>query len=322
MVFLSFVKSYLVVKKVKKASKVVYNFLDVSFGSSTSQVTAAQPCESDRLTVCARRRDAVPAHVPAPLPHLQSDAAPQYHDPEHANLLNTMWLTAITFLSVGYGDIVPNTYCGRGISVSTGLMGAGCTALVVAVIARKLELTRAEKHVHNFMMDTQLSKRLKNAAASVLRETWLIYKHTKLVKRVCPGRVRLHQRKFLLAIYTLRKVKLEQRKLMDNANTISDMAKTSNSIYEVVSDLSQRLLSLEDRLQAATERIVAIQETLDTLPDLLMCRIQATRKPSFHQPGTGPSWASISSVNLPASQRRSCTLGIPTIVPRSGSANN
>ncbi|GFY37171.1 small conductance calcium-activated potassium channel protein [Trichonephila inaurata madagascariensis] len=46
----------------------------------------------------------------------------RYHDEEHANLLNTMWLTAITFLSVGYGDIVPNTYCGRGISVSTGLM--------------------------------------------------------------------------------------------------------------------------------------------------------------------------------------------------------
>lgn len=107
----------------------------------------------------------------------------RYHDIEHANLLNTMWLTAITFLSVGYGDIVPNTYCGRGIAVTTGLMvtsacfvfpvrnqangfitqGAGCTALVVAVIARKLELTRAEKHVHNFMMDTQLTKRVSHA---------------------------------------------------------------------------------------------------------------------------------------------------------------
>lgn len=42
---------------------------------------------------------------------------------------------------------------------------------------------------------------LKNAAANVLRETWLIYKHTRLVKRVNPGRVRAHQRKFLLAIY-------------------------------------------------------------------------------------------------------------------------
>lgn len=40
------------------------------------------------------------------------------------------------------------------------LQGAGCTALLVAVVSRKLELTRAEKHVHNFMMDTQLTKRV------------------------------------------------------------------------------------------------------------------------------------------------------------------
>ena len=40
------------------------------------------------------------------------------------------------------------------------MQGAGCTALVVAVVARKLELTKAEKHVHNFMMDTQLTKRV------------------------------------------------------------------------------------------------------------------------------------------------------------------
>lgn len=106
--------------------------------------------------------------------------------------------------------------------------GAGCTALVVAVVARKLELTKAEKHVHNFMMDTQLTKRVrtpprprphalppsappppaascslqvKNAAANVLRETWLIYKHTKLVKKIDHAKVRKHQRKFLQAIH-------------------------------------------------------------------------------------------------------------------------
>lgn len=42
------------------------------------------------------------------------------------------------------------------------LQGAGCTALLVAVVSRKLELSRAEKHVHNFMMDTQLTKRVSN----------------------------------------------------------------------------------------------------------------------------------------------------------------
>uniref|UniRef100_A0A8D0KQB7 Uncharacterized protein n=1 Tax=Strix occidentalis caurina TaxID=311401 RepID=A0A8D0KQB7_STROC len=44
--------------------------------------------------------------------------------------------------------------------------GAGCTALVVAVVARKLELTKAEKHVHNFMMDTQLTKRVRTPPAA------------------------------------------------------------------------------------------------------------------------------------------------------------
>ncbi|XP_017876273.1 small conductance calcium-activated potassium channel protein isoform X2 [Ceratina calcarata] len=200
----------------------------------------------------------------------------RFHDDELANLLNAMWLIAITFLSVGFGDIVPNTYCGRGIAVSTGIMGAGCTALLVAVVSRKLELTRAEKHVHNFMMDTQLTKRLKNAAANVLRETWLIYKHTRLVKRVNPGRVRTHQRKFLLAIYALRKVKMDQRKLMDNANTITDMAKTQNTVYEIVSDMStrqdafeERLVGLDDRLIGLEEKLAGLQALVELLPEVL-----------------------------------------------------
>ncbi|XP_048484741.1 small conductance calcium-activated potassium channel protein isoform X6 [Plutella xylostella] len=215
----------------------------------------------------------------------------RFHDEEHANLLNAMWLIAITFLSVGFGDIVPNTYCGRGIAVSTGIMGAGCTALLVAVVSRKLELTRAEKHVHNFMMDTQLTKRLKNAAANVLRETWLIYKHTRLVKRVQPGRVRTHQRKFLLAIYALRKVKMDQRKLMDNANTITDMAKTQNTVYEIVSDMSTRQDTIEERLTSLEEKITTLQEQMNSLPDVVarclqQCWERAEQRRHFLHPDT------------------------------------
>uniref|UniRef100_A0A182FTH1 Calmodulin-binding domain-containing protein n=1 Tax=Anopheles albimanus TaxID=7167 RepID=A0A182FTH1_ANOAL len=184
------------------------------------------------------------------------------------------------------------------------LEGAGCTALLVAVVSRKLELTRAEKHVHNFMMDTQLTKRLKNAAANVLRETWLIYKHTRLVKRVNPGRVRTHQRKFLLAIYALRKVKMDQRKLMDNANTITDMAKvgilvvlcsglrhqrqldelwlgingavalfssikTQNTVYEIVSDMSTRQDTLEERITSLEDKLASLQTQIENLPEVL-----------------------------------------------------
>ncbi|XP_045450073.1 small conductance calcium-activated potassium channel protein [Melitaea cinxia] len=215
----------------------------------------------------------------------------RFHDEDHANLLNSMWLTAITFLCVGYGDIVPNTYCGRGITLTCGMVGAGCTALLVAVVSRKLELTRAEKHVHNFMMDTQLTKRLKNAAANVLRETWLIYKHTRLVKRVHPGRVRTHQRKFLLAIYALRKVKMDQRKLMDNANTITDMAKTQNTVYEIVSDMSTRQDTIEERLTSLEEKLSNLQDQVNNLPDIMarclqQCWERAEQRKNFLHPDT------------------------------------
>ncbi|KAL7978094.1 hypothetical protein Chor_005081 [Crotalus horridus] len=90
----------------------------------------------------------------------------RYHDQQDvtSNFLGAMWLISITFLSIGYGDMVPHTYCGKGVCLLTGIM-------------------------------------IKNAAANVLRETWLIYKNTKLLKKIDHGKIRKHQRKFLQAIH-------------------------------------------------------------------------------------------------------------------------
>nr|BAD86831.1 small-conductance calcium-activated potassium channel [Homo sapiens] len=205
----------------------------------------------------------------------------RYHDKQEvtSNFLGAMWLISITFLSIGYGDMVPHTYCGKGVCLLTGIMGAGCTALVVAVVARKLELTKAEKHVHNFMMDTQLTKRVKNAAANVLRETWLIYKHTRLVKKPDQARVRKHQRKFLQAIHQaqkLRSVKIEQGKLNDQANTLTDLAKTQTVMYDLVSELHAQHEELEARLATLESRLDALGASLQALPGLIA---QAIRPP-------------------------------------------
>ncbi|CAM4783102.1 unnamed protein product [Rotaria magnacalcarata] len=194
------------------------------------------------------------------------------HDPKHhGNILNSMWLIAVTFLAIGYGDLVPNTYCGRAICVASGLMGVSCTATMVAVLARKLELTRAEKHVHNFMMDTQLTKRLKNTAANVLRETWFIYKYTKLVKHVNVSRVRTHQRKFLQAIHSLRKVKLDQRKLTDNVNAVSDVLQSS--VYDIVSQMLSNQTVLESKFYDLDAKLVALQTQIDNLPNVMVMAV-------------------------------------------------
>ncbi|XP_075681420.1 small conductance calcium-activated potassium channel protein 1 isoform X2 [Rhinoderma darwinii] len=158
----------------------------------------------------------------------------RYHDKQEvtSNFLGAMWLISITFLSIGYGDMVPNTYCGKGVCLLTGIM-------------------------------------VKNAAANVLRETWLIYKHTKLVRKIDHAKVRKHQRKFLQAIHLLRSVKMEQRKLNDQANTLVDLAKTQNVMYDLMSELQERNDDLEKRIMTMETKIDSLNGSLNALPGLI-----------------------------------------------------
>ncbi|NXW38022.1 KCNN3 protein, partial [Phaetusa simplex] len=214
----------------------------------------------------------------------------RYHDQQDvtSNFLGAMWLISITFLSIGYGDMVPHTYCGKGVCLLTGIM-------VRAVLSQSsLELTKAEKHVHNFMMDTQLTKRIKNAAANVLRETWLIYKHTKLLKKIDHAKVRKHQRKFLQAIHQLRSVKMEQRKLSDQANTLVDLSKASprgdpaarpgcpsmqNVMYDLITELNDRSEDLEKQIGSLESKLEQLSASFNSLPLLMadMLRQQQQR---------------------------------------------
>ncbi|XP_059986358.1 intermediate conductance calcium-activated potassium channel protein 4 isoform X3 [Lagenorhynchus albirostris] len=138
------------------------------------------------------------------------------------HLSDTLWLIPITFLTIGYGDVVPGTTWGKIVCLCTGVMGVCCTALLVAVVARKLEFNKAEKHVHNFMMDIQYTKEMKESAARVLQESWMFYKHTR---RKDSGGARRHQRRLLAAINSFRQVRLKHRKLREKVNSMVDISK-------------------------------------------------------------------------------------------------
>lgn len=78
-------------------------------------------------------------------------------------------------------------------------MGDSCIGLSIEMGEYSVEIKML---CLTYMSSLLLSSlQLKDAAANVLRETWLIYKYTKLVKRVNSTRVRAHQRKFLQAIH-------------------------------------------------------------------------------------------------------------------------
>ncbi|XP_026104577.1 small conductance calcium-activated potassium channel protein 3-like [Carassius auratus] len=111
-----------------------------------------------------------------------------------------------------------------------------------------------------------MSPQIKNAAANVLRETWLIYKHTKLMKKIDHSRVRKHQRKFLQAIHQLRSVKMEQRKLSDQANTLVDLSKMQSVMYELMSELNDRSEDLERQMLGLEQRVEQLTAGFNALP--------------------------------------------------------
>lgn len=215
------------------------------------------------LRLCERHHD---TDVDDPILSVQAE--------KHQSYLNSLWLIAVTFLSIGYGDIVPNTQCGRIMAVVTGILGTCTSSMVVAVIARKLELTRAEKHVHNFMIETQHTKEMKHIAANVLRETWLIYKNRRLVEKIDPSKIRYHQRKFLVAICALRKLKTSQRKLDENRISLGDVAKTTSHSHELMRDVHTTQEGMALRITAVEHQLSDIQRELSGISEMLKFAIR------------------------------------------------
>ncbi|CAI4222527.1 unnamed protein product [Auanema sp. JU1783] len=199
--------------------------------------------------------------------------------------LNSMWFIMVTFMSIGYGDIVPNTYCGRTLSITTGIVGAGVSSALIAVISRKLELSRAEKHVNNFMADSKLTNQRKNAAASVLQQTWFIHKYKKGLQKGDDLRLRHHQRRFLHSINEFRRIKWDQRKLQEKGNSLLDVGKLHSDMHETLWEMHRTQDHFISQIDMLTQKIVELQNTLtvqnSAAPGSLCCH---SSKPQVNAP--------------------------------------
>ncbi|XP_051921443.1 intermediate conductance calcium-activated potassium channel protein 4 isoform X5 [Hippocampus zosterae] len=190
-----------------------------------------------------------------------------------------LWLIAITFLTVGYGDVAPKTSCGKSVCLFTGVMGVACTAMLVAVVTKKLALNKGEKHVHFFMLDIQISKGIRHAAANVLRECWLL--HRANLTKGTRGEHRRHQRCLLEAIRVFRHLRLKQRKLRDYVSEMVDLPKMQMIMCDLSAnwnnsyrELEQRILSMEQKLEELSR---SFQETSKLLSQVLRHRNQEIR---------------------------------------------
>ncbi|KAH8409039.1 hypothetical protein KR009_005618 [Drosophila setifemur] len=95
---------------------------------------------------------------------------------------------------------------------------------------------------------------------------------------------------------------MDQRKLMDNANTITDMAKTQNTVYEIISDMSSRQDAIEERLTNLEDKMQSIQEHMESLPDLLSrCLTQHQERIEQRRNFLHPDTAAVAPIQQPPS---------------------
>ncbi|XP_078063275.1 intermediate conductance calcium-activated potassium channel protein 4-like, partial [Mustelus asterias] len=182
------------------------------------------------------------------------------------DFLTSMWLIPITFLTIGYGDMVPQTFCGKMICLVTGVTGVSCTALLIAVIVKKLELSKDEKLVQTFMQDIQLAKEVQKIAADLIGVTWLLYKYRR--RQDCK-KIRRYHREVLATVCRFRKAKLKQRKLRVLVTSMMDISKTQILLFDMNTRMMDSYSELERGLGALAAKVEALAGGFEDLRSLI-----------------------------------------------------
>ncbi|XP_041375086.1 small conductance calcium-activated potassium channel protein 2-like isoform X2 [Gigantopelta aegis] len=178
------------------------------------------------------------------------------------SLSEAMWLSAMTFLTVGYGDLTPTTQCGRFIAVATGLGGLATTALLVAVTARRLEQTRSERYVHSFHNKIHLLHKKKNAAANIVKysiKLWTLKcrpKTSSLSLTITNWKLRNAIRTIRLTRFSLAEhedASVSVIEVSDMVSRLSDVVDSSfrkqKDLYKYMQKLETDILEIKDELR-------------------------------------------------------------------------
>ena len=71
---------------------------------------------------------------------------------------DAVWLTCVTFLTVGYGDFFPTTINGRVIAILTVITGLLFSAIIIGIIQSALALTSEESGVLSLIANSRKEK--------------------------------------------------------------------------------------------------------------------------------------------------------------------
>ncbi|CAF2638772.1 unnamed protein product [Rotaria sp. Silwood2] len=184
------------------------------------------------------------------------------------SILDSMWLFIVTFTTIGYGDLIPSTYCGRSVAAIIGLTGVLSTALLISVLAEKLQLIRSEKYVHNFVSNIELAKQRNNQTANVIKFAIKLW-YLKQTHRSTSTEYIKTKRKLIRSIRFSRKLKQEQGKLIDNCIGLQEIITIQRETNSKIEENAEQLIIMKLQVDKIDENFVNINHTMISIQKTL-----------------------------------------------------
>lgn len=129
------------------------------------------------------------------------------------------------------------------------------TAIIIAVLARKLEFNRWEKHVHNFVLNTELARRRKIQAANIVKLTLKVWYFKNKSKSGSFLRYVQVQRELFRSVHLLQEIKREQRRLIDNCVDLTDIISIQRDTNDKTHDNANELKMVKINIDNIEEKL-------------------------------------------------------------------
>ncbi|XP_061188298.1 small conductance calcium-activated potassium channel protein 2-like [Saccostrea echinata] len=130
-------------------------------------------------------------------------------------------------------------------------MGVGTTALLITVLAQKLEPSRAEKYVYNFVLKAQLDKRRKTASADAIKNWFQLCRLRRSNNIINMEYIRVHG-KLLQAINAMQEAKHKRDStgestigFIEISKGMSDVEKKTEEVQRSIRDLKSDLVYMQ-----------------------------------------------------------------------------
>lgn len=92
------------------------------------------------------------------------------------DLSNCYWFTFVTFLTIGYGDLVPKSVFARMVSIFIGASGITVITVVNGIITNLMVQSREQRFVSEYLQLVESTTKSRIAAVQVIKCAWRFYR--------------------------------------------------------------------------------------------------------------------------------------------------